>query len=317
MSSKVEMVRVGAREVPPGTLARFEIPVARLFTDTWVNLPVVVINGSRPGPRIWLDAALHGDELNGMEAIRRALVSVTPEELKGAILAVPVVNVFGLIHQSRYLPDRRDLNRSFPGSVRGSMASRLAHLFLKEIVDQCAFGLDLHTGSLHRTNLPQVRGDLTDPRTREMAEAFGAPLMMHSKTIQGSLRAAANKRKIPMLVYEAGEPLRFNRRSISIGKRGILRVLTHLGMLEREAEELPDPFEAKSSRWVRASRSGVFRIGVKLGDVVTRGQALGTISNPLALKESQVKAPARGMVISFTNNPLVHQGDALVHLAFR
>jgi predicted deacylase len=313
--SKDEVIVVGGHEVARGTSESFELPVARLFTGSWMNLPVTVIHGSKPGPKVWLDAALHGDELNGMEAIRLALREIHPEILSGTVIAVPVVNVFGFVLQNRYLPDRRDLNRCFPGSARGSLAGRLAHLFLQEVVSQCNYGLDLHTGSLHRGNLPQVRGALDHPETRRIAEAFGAPLMISSKTIKGSLRAAARRRGIPILVYEAGEPLRFHQEAIDTGRRGILRVLQVLDMLPGKPEPLPPAFEAASTRWLRASKSGIFRPAIKLGSRVDKGQVLATISDFHIPRERAITAPNEGLIIGITNNPLVHRGDALIHLA--
>ena len=253
-----------------------------------------------------------------MEVIREVLGRIQLRDLHGAILAVPVVNVFGFLQQTRYLPDRRDLNRSFPGSPRGSLAARIAHLFLQEIVDKCQYGIDLHTGALHRTNLPQVRANLRDPELRRLAEAFGAPLMYTAPTIHGSLRAAADARGIKLLVYEAGEPLRFNREAIDHGVRGVMRVLAELGMWAAGsgAAPSPKPFEASETRWLRASRSGIFYLACQLGQQVSNGQILGYLADPFALsKRLAIKAPADGMVIGFTNNPLVYQGDALMHLA--
>lgn len=311
-----ETIHLGEVSVEPGRRALIQLPVARLTTGSPVSLPVTVLNGARPGPRLWLDAAIHGDELNGLEIIRRVLARLDPRHLGGAVLAVPVVNVFGFIHQDRYLPDRRDLNRSFPGSPRGSLAARLAHLFMTEIVSRCQVGIDLHTGSLHRTNLPQIRADLTDAETRRLAEAFGAPLMFSAKPIGGSLRAAAVRRKLPLLVYEAGEPLRFNRDAIDTGVGGVLRALAALGMWElAEAQPPPITLHAEGARWLRAPRSGIFHLEATLGQRVERRQQLGHISDPFSTRSHPVRAPEDGLVIGYTNNPLVYQGGALLHLA--
>ncbi len=315
-----EAIRVAEAVVPPGQRKQIDVPVARLVTGTWASLPVVVLNGRFPGPRLWLDAAIHGDELNGMEVIRQVLAELDVRKLRGSILAVPVVNVFGFLHQTRYLPDRRDLNRSFPGSVRGSLASRLAHLFLEEVVSKCQYGIDLHTGAAHRTNLPQVRAQLEDPEIRWLAEAFDAPMLYTAPTLKGSLRAVANSRGIKMLVYEAGEPLRFNDDAIRVGVRGVLRVLDALGMWPADATVLaaspPPSFEAGATRWVRASRSGIFHRETELGSHVASGDVIGYLNNPFSSsRRLKVKAPATGMIIGFTRNPLVHQGDALVHVA--
>jgi predicted deacylase len=311
-----EPLRLGDRVAEPGTALRVDLPVARLFTGTWLSLPVTVLHGARPGPRLFLDAAIHGDELNGMEIIRRVLDLLDPARLAGAVVAVPVVNVLGFVHQTRYLPDRRDLNRSFPGSPRGSMAARLAHLFLEQVVARCAYGIDLHTGSQHRSNLPQIRAHLADPESRRIAEAFGAPMMFQASEIPGSLRAAARRRGVKLLVYEAGEPLRFDEAAIRTGVDGVLRVLAALGMWEAPEVEPPPPsFEAVETSWVRAPRSGIFHLTARLGEVARRGHQLGFLSGPLGDYAQPVKAPFEGMVIGHTSNPLVYRGDALLHLA--
>ncbi|HXT52072.1 MAG TPA: succinylglutamate desuccinylase/aspartoacylase family protein [Thermoanaerobaculia bacterium] len=311
-----DLLRIGDKMVPPGSAVRIDLPVARLFTGGWLSLPVTALQGARPGPRLWLDAAIHGDELNGMEIIRRVLAVLDPARLAGAVIAVPVVNVFGFVQQTRYLPDRRDLNRSFPGSARGSMAARLARLFIEQTVAKCGYGIDLHTGSQHRTNLPQIRAHLADPETRRIAEAFAAPMMYTAAEIPGSLRAAARRRGVHLLVYEAGEPLRFDEAGIRAGVDGVLRVLAALGMWEApEGPPPPRSFEAEEAAWVRARRSGIFHHSAKLGEPVKRHQQLGYITPPWGNETTPVKAPFEGIVIGFTSNPLVYRGDALLHVA--
>lgn len=282
-----------------------------------MSLEVEVINGRLPGPCIWLSAAIHGDEINGIEIIQQVLESVDAASLRGAILAVPIVNVFGFINQERYLPDRRDLNRSFPGSGKGSLASRLAHLFMSEIVLHCSHGIDLHTGANHRTNLPQVRADLEDPGTRSWAEAFGAPVMIHARSRGGSLRETAARIGKTVLLYEGGEPLRFDREAIRRGVEGVQRAMAALGMLPAPVAG-PDPAasaEVQRSSWVRARRSGILRIGTRLGEPVRERQALAVIHDVFGGRGTAVRAPFDGIVIGHTNNPLVHQGDALFHVA--
>jgi predicted deacylase len=307
---------VGGVPVRPGQRQRLEIPVARLPTETWLSLPVEVVHGSRPGPRIWLSAAVHGDEINGVEIIRQVLEKLDPEALRGAVIAVPIVNVFGFIDQSRYLPDRRDLNRSFPGSERGSLAARLAHLFMTEVISSCGYGIDLHTGSNHRTNLPQIRANLRDPEARRLAEAFAAPVLIDAHSRDGSLRQAAAESGIHVLVYEAGEPLRFDPEGIQLGVQGILRVLSALGIRRRLKRSKPRPFfTVAKSRWIRARQSGILRLQAQLGDRVLRRQRLGSIANAFGDNLVAVTAPFDGLVIGHTNNPLVNQGDAVLHLA--
>jgi len=311
-----EPVEIGGSSVPAGTRARIELPVARLPTETWLSLPIEVVNGRRSGPRLWLSAAIHGDEINGVEIIRQVLSKLDARRLRGSVIAAPIVNVFGFISQSRYLPDRRDLNRCFPGSSRGSMASRLGHLFMTEVVRNSTHGIDLHTGSNHRTNLPQIRADLSDPETKRCAKAFAAPVMIHSKTRDGSLRQATLVEGIHALVYEGGEPLRFDPEAIALGVSGICRVLEELGMQKFRPKRRAAPsLEVANSTWIRARRSGILRLDIRLGQEVKRNQSLGIVADAFGDNGATVTAPCSGLVIGHTNNPLVSQGDAVVHLA--
>ncbi len=232
-------ITVGERTVAPGRTARFELPFARLPTGSDASLPVAVVNGRYAGPHVWLSGAIHGDELNGVEIIRRVLRRLEARRLHGAVLAVPIVNVFGFLSESRYLPDRRDLNRSFPGSGRGSLANRLAHLFMTEVVSQCSLGIDLHTATNHRINLPQLRANLDDPETRRLAVAFGAPFAIQARLRDGSLRQAALDQEIGVLLYEAGQAHRFDEAAIQAGVEGVLRVLNELKMTDMQVPEAP------------------------------------------------------------------------------
>ncbi len=306
---------IGGQEVLPGRKAGLELPVATLPTGSSFSLPLSVVHGSRPGPTVWLSGAIHGDELNGVEIIRLVLRELRAANLAGTVIAAPVVNVFGFITGSRYLPDRRDLNRSFPGSRRGSLASRLAHLFMTEVVDRADVGVDLHTGSHHRSNLPQVRCATDDPTTMGLAEAFAAPITMHAALRDGSLRAACVKRDIPILLYEAGEAHRFDEFAIDAGVAGVLRVLAHLGMRTAPAEATPATRLVDASSWVRARRSGLFRLTTALGARVAAGDELGAIADAHGQSRGTVRAPFEGIVIGVTRNPQVSQGDALVHVA--
>lgn len=308
-------VELGGATVEPGRRASIELPVARLPTRSWMSLPVVVLCGSRPGPTVWLSAAIHGDELLGVEIIRQVMRGIDPRRLSGTILAVPVVNVPGFLAQSRYTPDRRDLNRSFPGSPRGSLASRLAHLFMGDIVARCDAGIDLHTGSNHRENLPQIRCNTDDETTLAMAKAFSPPAILHARLRQGSLRAACASRGLPVLLLEAGEAMRYADGPLEIGAAGVRRTLVHLGML-RDAPDPPRrrPPVIRSSTWVRARRSGMVRFAVDLGDRVAEGERIGTVADAHGHTRSIVKSRADGLVVGITRNPLVNQGDALVHV---
>jgi len=269
------------------------------------------------GPGLFLSGAVHGDELNGVEIIRRVTQRVDARRLAGTLIAVPIVNVFGFVNESRYLPDRRDLNRSFPGSARGPLAARMAHLFMTEVVARCQYGIDLHTGSWHRTNLPQVRGDLRDAETRRCAEAFGAPIMLHSRVRDGSLRQAATAAGVHVILYEGGEANRFDEEPIAVGVEGVLRVMHALGMRDADdsTDGRPTPLASVQTRWIRARRGGILRLSVGLGDTVQRNDLLGVISDAFGSAASSVRARSSGLVIGHTRKPLVNQGDALVHVA--
>ena len=301
--------------VEPGTQRSLDLPVSRLPSGTWMSLPVIITRGARPGPGVWVSAAIHGDEINGIEIIRRVRTIINPATLAGTVIAVPVVNVFGFVIQSRYLPDRRDLNRSFPGSPRGSLAARLAHRFMTEIVEHCVVGIDLHTGSDNRKNLPQIRGDMEDEETLRLARAFAPPLILHSRVRDGSLRGAATRRGHRVLLYEAGEALRFDEDAIARGVAGVMRTLEALDMVEGAPVADRPPAEAFKSSWVRARRAGLVRVGVDLGESVTRGQPLAVISDPYGEGGARLAAPFDGTVIASVQNPIVSQGDAIVHIA--
>jgi predicted deacylase len=278
-------------------------------------MPVHVIHGRRDGPTVFVSAAVHGDEINGVEIIRRLLHSAALRRLAGTLLLVPIVNLFGFHNRSRYLPDRRDLNRSFPGNDSGSMASRLAHVFSTEIVAQADIGIDLHTAAVHRVNLPQVRADISDPVLKPLAQAFSAPVLLHSAPPEGSLRAAAAQLGASVMVYEAGEALRFDERSIRVGLRGVLHVLNQLGMLARPRGRVTRPSaELRSSSWLRAPQSGVLRAQVGLGDLVAGGDTLALVADASGASEMRLTAPYDGVIIGRTNLPLVFEGEAVFHL---
>ena len=308
---------IGGVKVQPGGRATIDLPIADLSTHTPITMPVEVIHGRKEGPRLFVCAALHGDEINGVEVIRRLLRLSALKRLRGTLIAVPIVNVPGFLSQSRYLPDRRDLNRSFPGSPRGSLAARLARLFLDEVVAKSTHGIDLHTGAVHRDNFPQIRGDLDDPETDRLARAFGVPVVINTGFRDGSLRMAAARQKVPVIVYEAGEALRFHETSIRAGAKGVVRVMRALEMLPVPKRRSSDPKHVviRSSTWVRAPQSGLIRTTMSLGSQVREGELLGFVADPFGVNELEVRSPASGVVIGRTNLPLVHEGDALFHVA--
>lgn len=304
--------------VVAGTRQTIELPVSVLANHIPVSLPVHVIHGRKPGPVMFVSAAVHGDEIVGVDIIRRVLQISSLNRLAGTLLAIPIVNVFGFLNQSRYLPDRRDLNRSFPGSERGSLAAQLADLFLNEVVRRCEFGIDLHSAAQHRMNLPQIRisPDSSD-RLKDLARAFGAPITLASALRDGSLRAAAKAEGVETLLYEAGEALRFDDLPVRAGVRGIMSVLHQLRMLPgRAPERRAAPLEASETRWVRAPRGGLLRTFKTIGEAVEKGERIGIVADPFGDSEVDVLASATGLIIGRTNLPLVNSGDALLNIAY-
>jgi len=307
---------LAGKSIQAGSQQLVEVELAQLFTSTRMTLPVQVVHGRHEGPVMFVSAAVHGDELNGVEIIRRLLKSRSIRQVRGTLLAVPMVNMYGVLERSRYLPDRRDLNRSFPGSERGTMASRLAHTFMSEIVSRCTYGIDLHTAAIGRENLPQIRANLDDEVTEKLARAFGVPVLINSSLRDGSLRESALDAGVTTLLYEAGAALRLDEMSIRAGLAGTIHVMRSIGMLPagRSRKAASEPFIARSSVWVRAPYSGLFINQVPLGARVEKDQLIGVIAGPVTGDEYPIQALATGVIIGKSNQPLVHEGEALFHI---
>jgi hypothetical protein len=282
-----------------------------------MNVPVQVIRGLKDGPTVFLSAAIHGDEINGVEIIREVMANISRRKIAGTVIAIPVVNVFGFNTGSRYLPDRRDLNRSFPGNLKGSLASRLAHVFMKEIVSKCTHGIDFHTGAIHRSNYPQIRADLSEKKTIEFAKAFGAPITIDSQMRDGSLREAARKKGVLTLLFEGGQALRFENRVIRIGKLGCLSALKKIGVLPlaKASVSRDGTIIAKGSYWVRSPAGGTFKFKVKLGDFIGQNELIGEISDPFGSYKKPVFSQEKGYIVGINHLPLVTLGEALAHIA--
>jgi predicted deacylase len=312
---KPEQLIIGGQEILPGERRVIDIPVAPMYTHDDLSISVQVIRSKHPGPTLFVCAAIHGDEINGVEIIRRLLKNPLMDRLKGTLIAIPIVNIYGFIHHTRYLPDGRDLNRSFPGSGRGSLTGRLAQTFMNEIVANSTHGIDLHTGARHRSNFPQIRANLDDPETLGLTNAFGAPLAINSAIRDGSLRQCASDIGVPVILYESCEALRFDETYIRAGESGIVNVMRHLGMLRKRRGQTKPPTISHETGWVRAPTSGVLRVLVPLGAEVAQGQTIGIIADPLGSSEVDVLADGGGIIIGRTNLPLVYEGDALFHIA--
>ncbi len=310
-------IEIAGVSVKAGSRQSIDIPLPSFYTHSAASMPVHVVHGRKPGPCVLVCAAIHGDEINGVEIIRRILTTKLINNIQGTLIAIPVVNVFGFVSKSRYLPDRRDLNRAFPGSETGSMAARLANILMTEIIPHCTHVIDLHTGAVNRENLPQIRAKLTDePITEAMARAFGVPVILNANLVDGSFRAAASERDIPVILFEAGEALRFEEVAIRAGVKGILGVMSHLGMRRKSAKHKDSKtLIANASQWVRAGQSGILRSLIATGTKVQEGDLLAYINNPLGEHNEELISPVSGIVIGKTNLPLVFAGEALFNIA--
>jgi len=307
---------IGEQTLHSGEEAQIHLPLPNLY-NTPASLALHVKHGKKSGPTVFISACIHGNEINGIEIIRRLYNLNLLKRLRGTLILAPVVNPYGFNTLSRYLPDRRDLNRCFPGSLTGSLASRVAQVFFEEVVKKSDFGIDLHTAALHRSNLPQTRVAFEDIKLLEVAKVFGAPVILNAPYREGSLRLSAHKAGIPVLLYEAGEALRMDENCIRIGVQGIINVLKHLQMLPSSAvkRKLKTPLLAQTSNWIRASASGVMRSLKGLGDTVSQGEIIAYIDTPLLGNADIVQAPHNGVIIGRTEIPLVQEGDALFHVA--
>lgn len=308
---------INGEVVEAGSRRTIDLPISVLSNHTPLALPVCVVHGQSAGPTVFLSAAIHGDEVIGVEIIRRVLAAPALKKLRGTLLAVPVVNAFGFIARSRYLPDRRDLNRSFPGSSKGSLAAQVADLFLTQVVKRAEVGIDLHSAAIHRVNLPQVRVSRDSDRALALAKIFGAPLVITAPLREGSLRHVAAESGTDILLYEAGEALRFDELAVRAGVTGILRVMKHLEMIRSNAVREPKVQSAlsESSHWLRAPAGGLFRGYKTIGDMVDPDDLIGVIADPFGETETEVRTPRKGLIIGRTNLPMVNQGDGLAHIA--
>jgi len=308
---------IAGESVPPGERRTLSIPVSRQLTGLSASLALQVLHGARPGPCVFVSAAIHGDEINGIAIVQRLAEALDPAAMAGTLMLAPAVNIYGLVNHARYLPDRRDLNRSFPGSARGSLAAQLAHTFLEHVIARCSLGIDLHTAAVHRYNLPQIRIAADNPYLVELAMAFGAPVIVESPLRGGSMRELAQERGTPMLLLEAGEALRFDKLSIDIGAEGVERVLAHIGIIAADdgLASVGIPARANRSIWVRSPRGGIVHGLRRSGDTVHAGDLLGRVTGLFGEDAMEMVSPISGIIIGHATLPVVHQGDAVFHIA--
>lgn len=315
--SKRPSFEIAGERIDAGTRKTVHIPVSTLSDHTPVTLSAHVIHGRKDGPTMFVSAGIHGDEVIGVEIVRRLLRTKNLKSLRGTLIVVPIVNSFGFLNHSRYLPDRRDLNRCFPGSPNGSLAARLADLFLNEIVSRCSIGIDLHSAAINRTNLPQVRVSANNKTTMALANAFGAPVILTSALREGSLRQEAKKIGVDVVLYEAGEGMRFDEMSVRAGLAGILRVLKEIKMLPIAGIAKPKatPLLCSKSNWLRAPVGGLLRLYKSEGDLVEEGDVVAAISDPFGESETEVLTRHSGIIVGRAVLPVVYEGDALFHIA--
>jgi uncharacterized protein len=307
---------LGGADIPEGARTDLLLKVSESYTGDRTSIPVTVLNGTRPGPLLFVTAAVHGDELNGIGIVRALLNRVEAAELAGALVCVPVVNVLGVQFHSRYLPDRRDLNRCFPGSPGGSTASRIAHTLMTEVIARADAGIDLHTAANRRMNMPQVRTSLGDPVARGLGVAFGAPYLIDASLRPGSLRDAADREGVPVLTFEGGQSLVFEDDVIEVGVTGILRVMGAMGLLDEYPGPPEEPIiESDETHWIRADRGGILDLHVGPGEAVQVDQPLWTVTGPFGRERNQQISAYDGVVIGMTTLPLVNPGDAVLHIA--
>lgn len=317
MDSSTTSFTVSGIAIHPGETREIYLKVSESFLSSSILIPVTVIRGKKPGPTAFVVAAVHGDEINGTDIVRQLIFGIDPEQVSGTLIAIPVVNIPGFLGQTRYLPYHRDLNRFFPGKKSGNNAQRIAHRIFKEVVSKCDFGIDLHTASSGRSNLPHVRGDMMDPQVRKLARAFGATVMVNQIGIRGSLRREATQAGIPTILFEAGEAGRFSKRVSAAGLRGVLSVLAEMKMLPARAAAKRAPFQVivRESEWIRAEKGGILDLNIRPGDLIYKGDVIGEILNPFGRTVTQIRAPGTGIIIGITTQPITVPGTGIAHVA--
>ena len=305
---------IAGMKVPAGRRKDLKIRISEFYTATPVFIPVTVAHGRRPGPTLYVAAAVHGDEINGVEMVRQVRALLDPERLRGTVILVLIANPISFLTMSRDLPDGRDLNRYFPGREHGSMASLIADAIFTKIVRRADFGIDLHTAAAGRTNLPHVRADLRSPVLRRMASAFGCEVIFDMPGDEGMLRRAASQAGVPTIVYEAGAPLKFQRPLIRRGVEGICNVMADLRMYE--VDRVPARFQiiVEDHRWIRASRGGILNLMVKPGDIIAKNSVIAVNTKPFGTEVRRIRAPYTGLVVGCTTVPMVIPGSAVCHM---
>ncbi|MFI5148464.1 MAG: succinylglutamate desuccinylase/aspartoacylase family protein [Bacteroidia bacterium] len=309
-----KQIIINRQVISPGENKEVNMNMYRLPTRTIMEIPVHVFRSQHEGPVVLLSAGMHGDEINGIEIIRQLIRGGYLSKLKkGSILAMPIINIISFLNHSRDLPDGKDLNRCFPGTQSGSLGSRIAYDMMNEIVPQIDLGVDFHTGGARINNYPQIRCVFKDHRNLELAKMFGSPFILNADYREKSFRLEASRKGKPVLVYEAGESMRFNEKAIAEGVTGCLRLMKNLGMIDIDLESSPSRI-LNDTTWVRADISGMFRTTKKYGSFIKKNEIIGSISDPYGEIETTLKAPETGFIIGINNKPVINEGDALIHV---
>ena len=308
---------INKKNIEPGTQEIIRLNVARLPSGNVISLRIHVYRSDQPGPVVLLLGGVHGDEINGVEIVRRTIASGMFENLKcGSVIAIPLLNIYGFINFSRDASEGKDVNRNFPGNMKGSLAARVASTLTKKILPLIDFGIDFHTGGGARYNYPQIRYTKSDNKAAALAKTFAAPYLIAKTTVPNSLRKVASTMKKPILVYEGGEALRFDGFSIENGLAGIHRILYAEGMIDQDSPSVRVPVHFKKTSWIRAGRSGLFRWFQQSGAKVSAGEPLGVINDPYGETAIRLFATKNGFIIGHNNAPVVSEGDALFHIGF-
>lgn len=311
-------ITIFGESILPGENKTINVEMARLHTTTKLNIPIIVRRSKLEGPVILFTAGIHGDEINGIEIVRQLISKKINKPKRGTIICIPIINMYGFVNRSREFPDGRDLNRSFPGSKKGSLASRFAFHILNEVMPEVHYAIDFHAGGASRFNAPQIRLAENDPELKLLADTFNAPFTLYSKNIGGSFRNSSTKMNIKMLLFEGGKSLDINKEVANEGINGVKRVLAYLDMLDpKHTIEIPEnkTIYIEKSNWVRAKCSGMLHDYNTIGTFVKKGTVLATITDPFGKFERKIKAPNDGYVINSNQSPIVYEGDAIFHLS--
>ncbi|GAA0872949.1 succinylglutamate desuccinylase/aspartoacylase family protein [Gangjinia marincola] len=314
-----DVLKILGKEILPGTSVELDFEVAKLHTTTPIEVPIIIERSTKPGPVVLFTAGLHGDEINGVEIVRQLIAKKINIPVYGTIICIPVLNIFGFLHKDRDFPDGRDLNRVFPGSKTGSLASRVAHKMMTEVIPAVDYVIDFHTGGSTRFNAAHIRITPDDEQLKSLAEVFNAPFILYSPHLKKTFRSAVQKKGVPILLFEGGKSFFISNSISNSGVNGSKRILDHLGMLNRNKFKLSSPKKPsiliQESKWIRAARSGMFKPAINEGDLIKKGETIGQITDPFGKLHYSIKSTVNGYVINVNESPLIYQGDALFHVS--